>query len=282
MTIEDFSVNEAPTWCPGCGNFSLLSAIKGALVDLDVPREKALLVSGIGCGSKLPHFVKTFGFEGLHGRSIAVATGAKLANQELTVIAVAGDGDTYGIGGNHFIHSMRRNIDMTLIVQNNSVYGLTKGQYSPTSPRGFKSPSSPNGAIEEPVNSIATAITMGVTYAARGYAPNPEHLRKLIAGGIRHKGFSLIDVLIPCKTFNKVNTAEWYNERIYNLEESGYKPGSREDAWKKSREAERVPIGLFYQEERKTYGDLYPPSQNPPVTADISNIDISPILKGLK
>ena len=169
VDIKDLDTGERPTWCPGCGNYVLLSTLKAVISELELQPENVVVVSGIGCGSKMPHFIKTYGFEGLHGRILPVATGIKLANKNLTVIAVGGDGDGYGIGGNHFIHAARRNIDITYIVQNNSVYGLTKGQYSPTSQKGFVSPTSPFGAIDEPVNPVSLAISSGATYVARAW-----------------------------------------------------------------------------------------------------------------
>lgn len=282
LSVNDFNVKYVPSWCPGCGNFSLVLGIKNALVNNGLSNENVALFSGIGCGSKLPHFVKTYGFEGLHGRGIAIASGAKLANDDLTVIAVAGDGDTYGIGGNHFIHAARRNIDMTLIVQDNSVYGLTKGQYSPTSPKGFKSPSSPFGAVEEPLNPMATAITMGATFVARVYANDVKHLTEVITEAVKHKGFSFVDVLITCKTFNRANTPEWFTENLYKLEETGYKPDNKEEAWKKAQETDKLAVGIFYKENRETYSEMSPSTKKPPAKADITNVDISPIMKSLK
>ena len=283
VTMEDLTPGQLPTWCGGCGGFNILHAVKGALVDLQIPREKVFITTGIGCGSKITHFIKTYGFEGLHGRSIAVASGAKLANKDLKVIAIAGDGDTYGIGGNHFIHAMRRNLDITVIVQNNEVYGLTKGQYSPTSLPGFKSPSSPFGAIDGPVNPPALAMTMGASYVARGYAFEVKHLQRLIAEGLKHKGFSLIDSFQPCATYNKVNTLAWYKERLYKLEDEGHNPEDKEAAFRKAREwGQRIPIGLFFREEKPSYEEVYVPSQKPVVKQDVSRVDISPIMNRLK
>lgn len=283
LTMKDLTTEQLPTWCRGCGDFNILFAVKSALVDLQLPQEDVLIVTGVGCGSKSNHFIKTYGFEGLHGRPLPVATGAKLVNKDLTVIVVAGDGDTYGIGANHLIHTMRRNLDLTLIVQNNEVYGLTKGQYSPTSPPGFRTPSTPFGSIESPVNPMALALTMGATYIARGYAYEVLHLKKLLVEGIRHRGFSLIDVFQPCSTYNKVNTIEWYKEHVTKLEDAGHDPSSREQAWARSWEWEpKTPIGLFYKEQRPTYEDTYLPSQTPPAKQDISSIDISPILAGFR
>ena len=231
------------------------------------------------CGSKTPHFIKTYGFEGLHGRALPVATAAKLVNPELNVVVVSGDGDNYGIGGNHFIHSMRRNLNITLIVQNNEVYGLTKGQYSPTSEKGFKSPSTPNGGLEEPVNPIKLALAMGATYVARGYAFDIVHLKKLIVEGIKHKGFSIIDVFQPCSTYNKVNTMVWYKQHLYKLEESGHDPSNIQEAWIKADEwGDKIPTGLFFRTQKPTYEDGMPQLALPPVKHDISNVDIEPLL----
>ena len=284
-TIAELTTKEAPTWCPGCGDYTILSTIKNAIADLQLPQHETLICSGIGCGSKLPHFVKTYGFEGLHGRGLTVATGAKLANNKLNVIAVSGDGDVYGIGGNHFMHSMRRNFDMTLIVQDNAIYGLTKGQTSPTSQRGFKSNSTPNGVLEEPVNPVTWAIAAGATYVARGYAMDIMHLKKLIADGIKHKGFALIDVIQPCTTYNKVNTPDFYRPRLFKLEESGHDPSDKikaihmgEQMW-----ADKIPIGLFYKTEKPTYEDGLPQiASQPLVQHDIHNVDISALMKKYK
>jgi len=283
LTMKDLTTTTLPSWCGGCGDFNILHALKTALVEMRLPPENTLIVTGIGCGSKTNHFVKTYGFESLHGRTLPVATGAKLVNKDLHVIVVAGDGDSYGIGGNHFIHTMRRNLDITMIVQNNEVYGLTKGQYSPTSQKGFKAPSTPFGSLEGAVNPMALALTMGATYVARGYAYEVMHLKKLLMDGINHKGFSLIDTFQPCTTYNKINTIAWYKEHLYKMEDDGHDPSNHEAAMKKAMEwGEKIPIGLFFKESRATYEDEYVPSQNPPVKADLKNIDITPILNRMK
>ncbi len=265
-----------------CGDYTILSTLKNALVELNIERHNTLLTSGIGCGSKIVHFLKTYSFEGLHGRALPIASAAKLVNPKLTVIAIHGDGDSYGIGGNHFMHSMRRNLDICHIVQNNAVYGLTKGQASPTSERGFKSPSTPSGVIEWPVNPMSWALAAGATYIARGYALDVVHLKKLIVEGIKHKGYALIDVLQPCVTYNKINTAQWYQQRIYKLEdEKEYDPKNRIAAFQKAEEwGDKIPIGLFYREEKPTYEDSVP--QNfpvPVVEQDISDIKLDVIFK---
>lgn len=259
--VKDFASPVRPTWCPGCGNFGILNALKKALASLDLEPRQVLLVSGIGCGSKLPDYTKANGFMGIHGRALPIATGAKLANHELKVIAAHGDGDGYGIGGNHFLHTMRRNMDLVDIIQNNQVYGLTKGQYSPTSERGFVTKTSPEGAIELAVNPIALALAAGATFISRGFAGELPHLAQLIAQAIEHRGYALVDVLQPCVIFNRVNTYDWFRTRVYKLEEEeGYDPSNREAAWEKAFEwGDRIPIGLFYQVEGlPTYEDQVP------------------------
>ncbi|MBI4170648.1 MAG: 2-oxoacid ferredoxin oxidoreductase [Candidatus Aenigmarchaeota archaeon] len=258
---------------------------KGLVHNLETKTDPhSYLVKGFvvhNCGSKTPHFLTTYGFEGLHGRALPVATGAKLVNPGLTVIVTAGDGDTYGIGGNHLIHAMRRNLDITVIVQNNAVYGLTKGQYSPTSIKGFKSPSTPAGALEEPVNPMALGIIMGATYVARGFAYEARHLIELLKGAIQHKGFSMIDIFQPCSTYNKIQTIQWYKENIKKMDE-GHDPADIAQALKMAMtwEPGNVPIGLFYQEEgRPTYDEQ---AGRAVVNDDITKTDISPILARAK
>ena len=207
-----------PIWCPGCGDYGVHAAINKALMDLGIDKSKIVIVSGIGCSSAMPHTFSTYGIHGIHGRVLPVAMGVKLANDELTVIGVGGDGDGYGIGGNHFVHTARRNIDITYIVMNNQIYGLTTGQASPTTLLGAKTKSTPFGEIEEPVNPIAIAISAGATYVARGFSGEPMHLAELIKNGITHKGFAVIDALIPCVSFNTLNTYDWFRQRVYKLD----------------------------------------------------------------
>jgi len=247
-----------PDWCPGCGDFAVLNALQRALAELKLKPKDVLIVSGIGCSSNLPNFMATYGFHGIHGRTIPVATGAKLANPELEVIITTGDGDCYGIGIGHFIHVMRRNIDITLIVMNNQIYGLTTGQASPTSLKGHKTKSTPFGVIDEPINPIALAIAGGATFVARGFSGDPIHLAKLIKEGIVHKGFALIDVFSPCVTFNRLNTYDWFRQRIYKLEEAGHDPTNFEAAIKKAYEfSPKIPIGLFYVTKKPTYEEYF-------------------------
>ncbi|MBT4366177.1 2-oxoacid:ferredoxin oxidoreductase subunit beta [Candidatus Peregrinibacteria bacterium] len=261
--LTDLQTKTNPNWCPGCGDYGVQASVKGAIVKAGLKTSEVVISSGIGCGSKIPHWVKCYGFEGLHGRPLPVATGIKLANPELTVMAIGGDGDGYGLGMGHLIHSMRRNLDITYVIQDNQIYGLTTGQTSPTSEKGVRTKSTPEGAIEIPVNPIELGLASGATYIARGYAGNLPHLTSLIEGGLKHRGFALIDVFQPCVTFNKVNTYEYFNSRVYTLEDDESfvvagpgDPDARCEASRRGREwGDKIPIGLFYREERPAYGD---------------------------
>lgn len=241
------------TWCPGCGDYGILNAVKRALAELEILPHEVLFVSGIGCGSKLPDYINANGLTTLHGRALPIAQGAKLANHDMKVIVVTGDGDGYGIGGNHFVHAVRRNTDLVHIVEDNQVYGLTKGQASPTSPKGFQTTTTPDGSFELAVNPLALAISNGATFVARGFAGDPKHLAELIMAGLRHRGYALIDVLQSCVIYHPMREeiTKWWRERVYKLEdEEGYDPTDRDAAWKKSFEyGDRIPIGIFYQDE---------------------------------
>ncbi|HZR99880.1 MAG TPA: 2-oxoacid:ferredoxin oxidoreductase subunit beta [Chloroflexota bacterium] len=256
LDVKLFNSPEKSTWCPGCGDFGILNAVKQALAMLEIYPHECIIVSGIGCGSKLPHYIRANGFNILHGRALPVAQGLKLANHDLNVIVTTGDGDGYGIGMGHLVHSMRRNLDIVHIVEDNQTYGLTKGQYSPTSDKGYITTTSPDGAIEQAVNPMTLAIAAGATFIARGFASEPKHLAKLIAEGIQHKGYALIDVLQPCVTYNKVNTNAWYKSHVYHLDEDpGYDPTNRFMAFERAHEwAEKIPVGVLYRDEtRPTY-----------------------------
>ena len=256
VTIAEYQGTEHPTWCPGCGDFPILKCIKEALVQLEIPPHQVVMTSGIGCGSKLPHYMRVNEFNSIHGRALPVAMGLKLANHELTIISITGDGDGYGIGGNHFIHTCRRNPDIVHIVENNQVYGLTKGQYSPTSDLGYVTTTSPEGTIEAAINPMALAIAAGATFVSRVSAGNPKHMTEVIMKAIEHKGYALVDVLQPCVTYNKKNTYAWYKERSYVVnDEPGYDPRDKVAAFRKAHEwEERIPIGIIYREEgRQTY-----------------------------
>lgn len=281
LTIKDFDTCTKPDWCPGCGNFGIQAALKQALVNLEIEPHNTVLVTGIGCGSKMAHWVDVYGLHALHGRSLPVATAVKFANPELTVVVAGGDGDGYGIGMGHFVHTMRRNVDMTYLVQNNMVYGLTKGQATPTSAKGFKTPSTPFGSIEEPLNPIALALATGATYVARGFSGDVIHLTKLIEGAIKHKGFAIIDIFQPCVTFNKINTYAFFMQNVYKLEdEKGYDARDWEKAMEKALQTDKLPIGLFYEAERPTYEEQDPGRTGGSlVNADISDIDIRPLME---
>jgi len=254
LTKESFFCDFENKWCPGCGNFQILDAMKAAFVNLQLPPEKLLIVSGIGQAGKTPHFLKCNFFHGLHGRALPVATGAKIANHGLTVIVNSGDGDCYGEGGNHFISAIRRNIDITLLVHNNKVYGLTKGQASPTSDQGFRTKMQPQGVIAEPFNPLSIALALGAGFVARGFSGNTDHLTELIEKGIEHNGFAVIDILQPCVSFNRVNTFAWYKKRVYDLAEEGHDPKDLDAAISLSRQwGDRIPIGIFHRKTGRSY-----------------------------
>lgn len=280
VELADLKTVGQPNWCPGCGNFAIWHALKSAIVELRLEPHNVVIFSGIGCSSKMPHWVNTYGFHGIHGRPLPIATGARLANNNLTVIAVGGDGDGYGIGIGHFIHAMRRNLNIIYIVTNNQVYGLTTGQTSPTSDKGFATKSTPTGVIEMPINPIALAIASEATYISRGFSKEMKHLTKLIVDGVRHEGFALIDVLQPCVTFNRKNTYEWFSERVYKLEETGHDVTNKQAAFLKSLEwNDRIPIGLFYRETRPTYEDELPQiAETPLVKQRIEEINITALM----
>jgi 2-oxoglutarate ferredoxin oxidoreductase subunit beta len=250
LGIKDFKGRADPDWCPGCGDFGVLHALKQAIAELGLYPNEVLTVSGIGCSSNLPGYINTYGMHTLHGRALAVATGAQLANHRLKVIVTGGDGDGYGIGGNHFLHTMRRNVDLTYIVMDNQVYGLTTGQVSPTSIKGMKTKSTPFGSVENQVNPIPLAIAGGATYVARGFTGQIRHLTELIKGGIQHKGFALIDTFSPCVTFNKDNTHEFFKQRTRKLEDQAHDPTDFLHAMERGYEwGEEIPIGLFWKRE---------------------------------
>ena len=258
VTMDDYT-GLKPAWCPGCGNFGILRALDKALVTLKLEPHQVLMVSGIGQAGKLPHYSRGNVFNSLHGRALPVAIGAKIANPELTVIAIGGDGDGYGEGGNHFLHSLRRNHDITYLVHDNQVYGLTKGQASPTSDEGFITKTTPEGASPA-INPIGVAIMAGASFVARAFAGDIDYLALLIQKGIRHQGLALIDILQPCVSFNHKNTFKWYRERVYKLdEEKAYSPSDKKQALEKAQEwGERIPIGIIYEQKHPTFEDRLP------------------------
>jgi 2-oxoglutarate/2-oxoacid ferredoxin oxidoreductase subunit beta len=275
---KDFISRDPIAWCPGCGNFGILNALKKALVKSGKRPEDILLVSGIGQAAKLPHYIRANCFNGLHGRALPPAVGAKLANRDLTVVVTTGDGDCYGEGGNHFIHNIRRNADLTIIVHDNQIYGLTKGQASPTTAQGQKTKIQEQGVLLEPLQPLALAIALGAGFVARGFSADSEHLAGLITAGMQHRGLALIDVLQPCVSFNKVNTYEWYSKRVYKIDgDKTYDRGNRVAAFEKALEwGDKIPLGIIYQIEKETYEDRSGLNQRPPlVQEEIENIDIS-------
>ncbi len=261
VSVRDYQSTVRPTWCTGCGNFGIWNALKVALSDAGLAPYQVMLVSGIGCGSKLPDYTTANGYMSLHGRTLAVATGARLANHGLKVICTHGDGDGYGEGGNHFVSAVRRNIGIVDIVQNNRVYGLTKGQYSPTSPKGFVTKTSPQGAIEEPFNPLAVALAEKGTFVSRGWSGDIVHLAWLIGEALKHRGYALVDVLQPCVSFNKMYSYDWLRPRVYKVQdEPGYDPENAAVAFIKAQEwGERIPIGILYRTESvPAYEELVP------------------------
>jgi len=257
VTISDYA-GLTPAWCPGCGDFGILRSLNKALVAMEIEPHRVLMVSGIGQAGKLPHYTRGNVFNSLHGRPIPPAIGAKIANSELIVIAISGDGDAYGEGGNHFLHAARRNHDITYLVHNNQIYGLTKGQASPTSDVGFITKTTPYGAAS-PVNPLGLAIVNGASFVSRGFAGDIDHLSNLIKKGIAHRGFALIDILQPCVSFNSRNTFQWYKERVYKLEEEKYDPGDKKAALEKALEwGDKIPIGVIYEENLPVYEDQLP------------------------
>ena len=264
VTLEDYG-NYETAWCPGCGNFSILKAVKQALVASEQKPHQVLFVSGIGQAAKEPHYLNVNLFDGLHGRSLPVATGAKLANPNLTVVVDSGDGCNYGEGGNHFLAAIRRNINVTLLVHNNQVYGLTKGQASPTSEEGFITKIHPQGVAAAPFNPIAVAVAMQTSFVARGFSGLVDHLADLIQQAIAHEGFSLVDILQPCVSFNHVNTFSWYKERCRELPPD-YDPTNWEMAMKRAEEwGDTIPLGIIYRNNRPSFEKHFPTLQSGPL-----------------
>jgi 2-oxoglutarate/2-oxoacid ferredoxin oxidoreductase subunit beta len=259
-TFKDFRNKVKPNWCPGCGDFSVLAAMQRAFANQGLEPEDVAIVSGIGCSGRISGYVNAYGFHGVHGRALPIAQGLKLANRDLTVVAAGGDGDGFAIGMGHTIHAIRRNVDITYIVMDNQVYGLTKGQTSPRSEMGFKTKSTPKGSIEATIAPMEMALTAGAGFVAQAVSSDLKQLTRLIEEGLKHKGFSLINVYSPCVTYNKVNTYDWFKEHLVNLDdEEGYDPSNRMQAMQKLMEHNGLVTGLIYQnKERKAYEDLIP------------------------
>ncbi len=254
VTTNDYDSDRENSWCPGCGNFPILEVLKESLAERGIWPHEALIVSGIGQAGKLPQYMRVNMFNVLHGRTLPVATGAKLANHRLVVLAVGGDGDGYAEGGNHLIHAARRNVDLTYLVHNNQIYGLTKGQASPTTDAGSVTTTTPRGNPTPGLNPIALVLSLQPNFVARGYAGNKEQLAQLIQTGLEHPGFSFIDILQPCVTFNKVNTYSWYSERVYDINQAGHDPEDLSGAFSLAQEwGKRIPTGIFYKGDRPVF-----------------------------
>jgi len=256
VSPASFSTGRMPTWCPGCGDFGIWMSLKDALSRLGIDSDDGVCVYGVGCHGNMYDWMKINGFVGLHGRTLPVAQAIKLANHNLPVIVISGDGDGLGEGGNHFIHAAKRNPDITVVIHDNQVYGLTTGQASPAAKQGFVTKSTPEGVTDNPINPMALAITAGATFVARAFAGDTPRLTEIMKLAIEHKGFSMIDVLQPCVTFDKIHTYMWYRERVYYLDESHDK-SNKMKAFEKAHEwGDKIPLGVFYQEDRPTAESL--------------------------
>ena len=249
-------------WCPGCGNFGILNILSEVLHELGLNKKNVVFVSGIGQAAKTPHYLDVNMYNGLHGRALPVATGIKMANPELTVVAEGGDGDMYGEGGNHFLNAARRNVNIVHIVHNNMVYGLTKGQASPTSQKEFKTKVQVDGVSNEPFNPIAVALSLNASFVARAYMKNKEHTKDVLKAAFLHKGYALIDIFQPCVVFNQVNTYDWFSQNSYIMDEKEYDRSSFEDAILKAKETKPFALGVFYQQKRKTFEEYVAKEQN--------------------
>ncbi|MFA6001263.1 MAG: 2-oxoacid:ferredoxin oxidoreductase subunit beta [Thermoleophilia bacterium] len=255
--LDDYK-GQKPSWCPGCGNYSLLKTFKEAMVELGLEPHQIIMVSGIGQAGKLPHYTKGNTFNGLHGRTLPVASGIRLANHDMHVIAIAGDGDCYGEGGNHLLHAMRRNNNINIFVHDNQVYGLTKGQASPTTQEGTVTKTQPFGVLLEPLNPMALAVAMDASFVARGFTGDGAFLKELMVKALQHKGFALLDILQPCISYNRINTLSWYRERVYRIGED-HDPGDRDAAFRLAQEfGERIPTGVVYRQNRPVLEDALP------------------------
>ncbi|PLT34136.1 2-oxoacid:ferredoxin oxidoreductase subunit beta [Bacillus sp. V5-8f] len=259
-SFKEFRNNVKPNWCPGCGDFSVQAAIQRAAANVGLEPEGLAVVSGIGCSGRISGYIKSYGFHGIHGRALPIAQGVKMANRELTVIASGGDGDGFAIGMGHTIHAIRRNIDITYIVMDNQIYGLTKGQTSPRSAAGFKTKSTPEGSIEQAISPMELALSAGATFVAQSFSTDLKDLTAIIEAGIKHKGFSFINVFSPCVTYNKINTYDWFKENLTKLATiEGYESSNREMAMQTVMEHDGLVTGIIYQNtERQSYQELLP------------------------
>lgn len=259
VSPKSFVSEERPSWCPACGDFGVLQAFQRASAQLGLLPHEMVVVSGIGCSGKISSYFNSYGLHVLHGRTLPCAIGVKLANPNLTVIASGGDGDGYGIGGNHFVNVIRRNVDLTYLVMDNQVYGLTKGQTSPTSAQGYRSTTSPAGAAENPMHPLRLALANGATFIAQGFSADKKQLTEIIVKAIAHRGFSLVNAISPCVTFNKVNTYDWYRERLHNLDtDSSHDAHDRGMAFGKLMEHDDLVRGIVYEEDSPAYDEYLP------------------------
>ncbi|OHE04593.1 MAG: 2-oxoacid ferredoxin oxidoreductase [Sulfurimonas sp. RIFCSPLOWO2_12_FULL_34_6] len=266
-------------WCPGCGNFGILNILTEVLQELEVKKQDIVFVSGIGQAAKTPHYLDVNMFNGLHGRALPVATGIKMANPELIVVAEGGDGDMYGEGGNHFLSAVRRNVNIVHIVHNNMVYGLTKGQASPTSQREFKTKVQVNGVSNEPFNPILTALSLNASFVARAYMQNKEHTKGILKAAFLHKGYALIDIFQPCVTFNSLNTYEWFSQNSYMMDENEHDILDISSAMDRARETHPFALGIFYKQERKTFEEYLWSDKKSPKSLHVKKHDIKEIQK---
>jgi 2-oxoglutarate/2-oxoacid ferredoxin oxidoreductase subunit beta len=256
MSPKEFATATPSWWCPGCGDFGVLSALKQAMAELGKQPKDVAFVSGIGCSGKISGYLHSYAFHGVHGRALPVASAIKLANRDLTVIAAGGDGDGYAIGAGHFVHAVRRNIDMTYIVMDNQTYGLTKGQSSPTSATGYVASVSPDGNPDSPLNGLALALAAGATFVARGFSAQPKQLVAMIKAGVEHRGFAIVEVMSPCVTYNKINTYAWFKENVEDVTgREDYAPNDRAAAFAALTREGDIPLGIIYKEDRPTFED---------------------------
>lgn len=279
-TEKDFQTNVVPTWCAGCGNFGINAALHQALAELGLEPHQVMISFDIGCNGNGANYHNAYGFHSLHGRPLPVAFAVKLANHDLKVIAISGDGGGYGEGGNHFIHTCRGNVDITYIIHNNHRYSLTTGQASPTTEHGEKTKSTPDGLIEYPFHGMQVAIACGATFVAQGYADEVAHLKEIFKKAISHQGFSLVDILQPCVIFNEKNVREIYRQKVYKLEETDYQPNDKIAAYQKAGETEKFPLGIIYQEDRPSYEQQVVQLKTMPLVKQ--KVEVKPIAKFFK
>jgi len=281
VSVRDLMTPSEITWCPGCGNFGILTAVRRALVELGLSREEVVAVTGIGCHGKFTNYINVNGIHVIHGRVLPVATAIKLANEDLTVIGFAGDGDAFNIGIGHFPHAARRNPDITYVIHDNLIYGLTTGQASATTTKGHVTKPSPRGLFEDAVNPIVQALAGGASFVARGFVGEPGQLTSILKEAISFPGFALVDILQPCVAWNRVNTYDFYRERAYKLEEESHDASDLMAAYERAMEwGDRIPIGVFYRKERPVYRENFPVlKEGPMARRSLEGIDISRLLE---